>query len=71
VSNQKIIKRLLELIHDLEQRIKQLEALLKVAKCPNSCVDGVIHTTRLGEVYDEIEPCQWCAERAALEDKDE
>ena len=52
-------------------RIEQLEALLKVAKCPNSCVDGVIHATRLGEVYDEIEPCQWCAEKAALENKDE
>ena len=54
-----------------DKRIEQLEALLKVAKCPNSCVDGVIHATRLGEVYDEIEPCQWCAERKELEEKDE
>lgn len=43
--------------------------LLEAAKCPNaSCVDGILHITRLGDVYDEIEPCQWCAEKKKLLD---
>jgi hypothetical protein len=58
-------------IKDQRAALERLETLLKVAKCPNSCVDGVIHATRLGVVYDEIEPCQWCAERKELENKHE
>jgi septal ring factor EnvC (AmiA/AmiB activator) len=47
--------------------IEQLEALLKVAKCPDpNCEDGVVQVFT-GEVYQ----CQWCDERAALEDSDE
>ena len=47
--------------------IEQLEALLKVAKCPDpNCEDGVVQVFT-GEVYQ----CQWCDERAALENKDE
>ena len=47
------------------KRIEQLEALLKVAKCPDpNCEDGVVQVFT-GEVYQ----CQWCAERE--ENKDE
>ena len=47
-------------------RIEQLEALLKVAKCPDpNCEDGVVQVFT-GEVYQ----CQWCAEKAALENRE-
>jgi hypothetical protein len=52
----------------LEQQIKELKELLKVANCPNDCQDGSIaHGSNLGysdqEVEWEQEQCQFCDER--------
>jgi hypothetical protein len=58
-----------------EAEIERLKALLKVAKCPSGCEDGVIvHGAvphEYGEIEYDIEQCQWCDEVAALEGDDE
>lgn len=52
-------------------RIEQLEALLRHARCPNKdCIDGAIAiqvqaNNRDGWDYG-LEHCQWCDERKAL-----
>ncbi|KKL81528.1 hypothetical protein LCGC14_1993830 [marine sediment metagenome] len=43
---------------NLQAEIVELKELLKVAKCPNSCIDGSIpHRSSDGW---EQEQCQWC-----------
>ena len=42
--------------------------LLKVAKCPNNCVDGYVQLEAVqdrpdSEPYYPVEPCQWCGMR--------
>ncbi len=45
----------------VEAELSQVRELLKVAKCPNSCIDGSIpHRIVRGW---EQEQCQWCYER--------
>lgn len=59
------------------KRVKELEALLKAAKCPNCDGSGVVQIEvpihqccnqpwPSGECCGEVEQCQWCAEREAL-----
>lgn len=54
----------------LWKRIKELESLLRIAKCPDSNCDGK-GTICLGEYQHEngeieihLEQCQWCDKRA-------
>jgi hypothetical protein len=57
-----------------EKRIRQLESLLRVAKCPNSdCIDGAIPHGPYPDGNWEAEQCQWCYEKEALleDEKDE
>ena len=57
-----------------DQRIKRLEALLKVAKCPDPGCDGKGTVCRgeyqheNGEVEYDLEQCRWCDERDAALD---
>ncbi len=48
-------------IKRMRVRAQGAEALLKRAKCPNSCSDGQYLVAN-----DDWEYCQWCAERAEL-----
>lgn len=46
-----------------EQRIEQLEALLRHARCPNKdCIDGAYPFGPDRELHE----CEWCDERKAL-----
>jgi len=55
-------------VEELKARVKELEDLLRVAKCPNCSGDGVIaHGPDSRGDYD-LEQCQWCDERAALQE---
>jgi hypothetical protein len=48
-------------------RMRKLETLLKVARCPNSqCIDGAIPHGPDPNGEWEAEQCQWCAEYNAL-----
>ncbi len=52
-------------------RIEALEALLRVARCPNEkCQDGAIPHGPDPDGNWEAEQCQWCDERAALNPED-
>lgn len=54
----------------LTERVRELEGLLKVARCPDSdCTNGVI-PHQVDEDEWEAQQCQWCYEREhALEVK--
>ena len=57
-------------IEALQAQVKELEDLLRVAKCPNCSGDGVIaHGPDSRGDYD-LEQCQWCDERAALQENE-
>lgn len=58
--------------HPLEQRVEQLEALLRQAECPNTknimakCIGGTITTTTPSGWECFPMPCNWCAKRDEL-----
>lgn len=54
------IKSLRTQLEQSEARVRDMSGLLKVAKCPNPCVDGII----VDSDGDMEGPCQWCDFRA-------
>lgn len=49
-------------ITTLEARVEELSRLLKLSKCPASCLDGSI-PHQVGDHEWESEQCQFCYER--------
>lgn len=72
LDNEAYIILLEDKLEEKDKRIKELEGLLRAAKCPNvRCDEGTIfyqvRDPETGE-YEVVadEQCQWCAERWML-----